>query len=135
MTYQPMRWARWLLLAVFVVFAVAAVGVLVAALRGDGPPWAFTVLWLGALGWNAYWWLGRACTEVQVDGPTLSWATPLTRGATAVRDVARIRASRMSRQLAVIELRDRRPLVVPVRYGFGALERAISAAAPGVDVD
>jgi hypothetical protein len=35
----------------------------------------------------------------------------------------------------VIELRDRRPLIVPVRYGFGALERPISAGAPGVTVE
>jgi hypothetical protein len=109
--YQPMRAARWLLVALLVA------------------------LWLAALGCNADRWLVRTCVEVRVDGPTLSWTTPLTCGTAPLHDVLRIGGSRMSRQLPVIELRDRRPLIVPVRYGFGALERAISAGAPGVTVE
>lgn len=41
----------------------------------------------------------------------------------------------MSRQLAVVELADHRPLLVPVRYGFGKLTEAIKDVAPGVVVE
>jgi hypothetical protein len=135
MTYQPMRFARWLFLVVFAAFGAAAVGLVVAVVRGDGPPLWFAVLWLAGVAWNAYWWLGRTCVQVQVDSPTLTWRTPLTGGTAALHDVLRIRSSRMSRQLAVIELRTHRPLLVPVRYGFGGLERAIAAGSPGLDLD
>ena len=37
--------------------------------------------------------------------------------------------------MAVVELRDRRPLVVPVRYGFERLTEALRAGVPGLQVD
>jgi hypothetical protein len=125
----------WLLPLVFVIFVVAAVGMIVAVLRGNGPPIAFAVFWLAAIGWNAYWWLFRTCIEVRVDGASLEWRVPLRSGAAPLTDVRRIRSSRMSRQLAVIELQGRRPLLVPVRYGFSQLETTISAGAPLAVID
>lgn len=133
--YRPMRSAHWMLPALFAVFGAAAVGLVVATARGDGPPVLFAVLWLAAYAWNAYWWLWRTCVEIRVDGPSLSWATPLRRGSLPVADVVRIRASRVSRQVALIELREGRPLLVPVRFGFGELEREVLARAPAAVVD
>lgn len=37
--------------------------------------------------------------------------------------------------MAVVELQGRRPLLVPVRYGFGQLAQAIAAAAPHASVE
>ncbi|MGY1855489.1 hypothetical protein [Modestobacter sp. SYSU DS0290] len=135
MSYRPIRNARWLIPLLFAVFGVAAVGLTIATAQGEGPPWPFLLLWLGALGWNAWWFLLRTCVELEVAGAQLQWATPLRAGAVSLLDVARIRRSRLSDQLAVIELRAGRPLLVPVRYGFAALEREIIAGAPGVAVE
>jgi hypothetical protein len=135
MTYRPMGRLGRLLPLVFVIFAVAAVGIVVAIVRGKGPPIAFAVFWLAAVGWNAYWWLFRTCIEVRVDGASLEWRAPLWPGSAALTDVRRIRKSRISRQLAVIELQGRRPLLVPVRYGFSQLEAAISGGAPLAVID
>ncbi|MQA34294.1 hypothetical protein [Modestobacter roseus] len=135
MSYRPIRGARWAFPLLFAVFAVAAVALVAATLRGDGPPLLFLLLWLGALGWNAYWFLLRVCVELRVDGPQLEWATPLRRGTVSLLDVALIRRSRLSNQLAVIELRTGRPLMVPVRYGFAAVEQEIVAGSPGVEVE
>jgi hypothetical protein len=134
--YQPLRVARWVLPVVLVVFVVLAVVFLTQAARHSGPPWWFLVLWLAAFGWNAYWWTFRICTEVRVDGGRLAWRTPLRRDEVALSDVTRVRPSRMGqRQMAGVELRDRRPLLVPVRYGFDRLVDALRAGAPGLQVD
>jgi hypothetical protein len=135
MTYRPMPLQRFLLPVVLIVFTGAAIGLIVATVRGSGPPIAFVVFWLFAFGWNAYWWGWRVCTEIVVDSVTLSWRTALLSRQAPVVDVVRVRVSRMTRQLAVIELKGRRPLLVPVRYGFGQLTQAISGAAPHATVD
>jgi hypothetical protein len=135
MIYRPMGSLGRLLPLVFVIFAVAAVGMIVAVVRGKGPPIAFAIFWLAAVAWNAYWWLFRTCIEVRVDGVSLDWRAPLRPGAAPVGDVRRIRRSRMSRQLAVIELQGRRPLLVPVRYGFAQLQNAVAAGAPQAAID
>ncbi|MGY1841438.1 MULTISPECIES: hypothetical protein [unclassified Modestobacter] len=134
-SYRPIRGARWLFPLVFAVFAVAAMWLVAATVRGDGPPLVFLLLWLGALGWNAWWFLFRISVELRVDGARLHWATPLRRGTVSLLDVALVRRSRLSPQLAVIELRTGRPLVVPVRYGFAALEREVVAGSPGAVVE
>jgi hypothetical protein len=126
---------RLLVPVLFAGFAVAAVVLVVTALRGDGLPGWFVVLWLAALGWNAYWWLFRIPQEVRVGGSTLAWSAPLRRGEVPLDDVVRLRPSRTGRQFAVVELRGRRPLVVPIRYGFAGFRNALAAGAPQAEVD
>jgi hypothetical protein len=133
--YRPVRGARWLVAAISAGLTVAAVGIVSLTARGEGPPAAFVALWLAALAWNAYWWLFRVCIEVRVEGPSVGWATPVRRGTAPLDDVVRVRPSRVSRQLAVIELRDRRALLVPVRYGYAGVEAAIRAGAPGAVIE
>ena len=135
MVYRPMPGARLYLPAIVALFVVVGVVLVVASVRGDGPPLWFLVLWLGAACWNAYWWFWRVCIEVAVEGRTLRWRTAVTQGQVPVDDVLGIGTSRASRQMAQIRLRDRRPLLVPVRYGFGGLERALTDAAPGLQVE
>ena len=137
MIYRPMgRWGRVLLVLAFVVFAAAAVWLVLTTVRGEErPPVVFTALWLAILVWNAYWWLVRICVEVRVDGATLEWSAPLRRDSAPLADVVRIRPSRAGRQLAVVEFQGRRPMLVPVRVGFSRLERAIEAGAPQVVID
>jgi hypothetical protein len=134
-TYRPTPIARFLFPLIFVVFVVVAVAVVVATARGNGPPIVFLAFWLFAFGWNAYWWSLRVALEVGVDGLTLRWRTALLGRQASVGDVVRVRPSRWNRQLAVIELQGRRPLIVPVRYGFGELTRAIGAAAPHASIE
>lgn len=135
MVYRPMGGLGRLPPLLFVVFAVAAVVLVRAVIRGEGPPVWFAVSWLAALGWQAYWLSFRVCVEVRVNDSVLEWSAPLRRGRVPLVDVTRIRASRRSRQLAAIEVLGRRPLLVPVRYGFGQLQAAIVARAPQVVVD
>jgi hypothetical protein len=135
MRYRPMPWMRRMLPLGFLLFAAVAVVIVLGASRHQGPPVGFLVFWFGALGWNAYWWLFRMCTEMKVEGPTLSWSTALRHGTAPMSDVRRMRKSRMGRQLAVIELQGRRPLLVPVRYGFSDLQNALSAGAPQAAID
>src|SRR4051812_48913336 len=134
-TYQAMPIPRVMFPVIFVVFAVVAVVLAVAPVRGAGPPVAFLVLWLFVFGWNVYWWTLRICLEVGVDGRTLNWRTGVRGGQAPVDDVTCVRPSRLNRQFAVIELQGRRPLLVPVRYGFGELTAAIAAAAPHASID
>lgn len=103
-TYRAKPIPRFLLPVVLVVGLVIGVVVVVTTTHGGGPPIAF-LAWLAALCWNVYWWGWRVCADVGVVGV-------------------------MNRQMAVVELQGRRPLLVPVRYGFGQLTQAIAAAAP-----
>ena len=137
MSYRPMgRWGGLLLILGFLAFAAGAVVLVVTtALVSDGPPAWFSALWVAALAWNAYWWLLRTCVEVRVEGSTIEWSTPLRRGNAPVAEVVRIRSTRFGRQMAVVELQGRRPLLVPVRVGFSHLERAIAAGAPQLVID
>jgi hypothetical protein len=126
---------RLLFPVILVVFASVAIALIAATVLGNGPPVAFLVLWIAAFGWNAYWWSLRICIDVAVDGVTLTWRTAVLTGSAPVGDVLRVRPSRWSRQMAVIEVQGRRPLLVPVRYGFGQLAQAIAAAAPHASVE
>lgn len=135
MTYRAMPLPRFLVSAILAVFAVVAAVMVVAAAHGSGPPVAFLAFWIAAFGWNAYWWAWRVCTEVRLDGSTLSWRTAVRSGQAPVGDVTRVRPSRWNRQMAVIALQGRRPLLVPVRHGFAELARGIAAGAPGAVVD
>ncbi|MDQ1661833.1 MAG: hypothetical protein QOJ68_1813 [Blastococcus sp.] len=135
MNYRSMPIPRFLFPVILVVFLGVAIALIAATVLGNGPPVAFLVLWIAAFGWNAYWWSLRICTEVSVDGLTLNWRTGVLSGTGSVGDVLRVRPSRWSRQMAVIEVQGRRPLLVPVRYGFGQLVQAIAAAAPHASVE
>jgi hypothetical protein len=133
--YRAMPIPRFLFPVVFVVFVGVAIALIGATVFGNGPPVAFLVLWIAAFGWNAYWWSLRICIDVAVDERTLSWRTGVLSGTAPVEDVLRVRPGRWSRQMAVIEVRGRRPLLVPVRYGFGRLAQAIAVAAPHASVE
>jgi hypothetical protein len=137
-TYQPYPGGRWLASAVALIFGLifgaASIALVVAVVRGQGPPVAFAVFWLAAVGWNAYWWLGRMCIAVDVGAANLVWRTPLRAGRASLKDVTTVRPSRLSRQFAVIEVEHRRGLVVPIRYGFGQFTDHLRAGAPQVRV-
>jgi hypothetical protein len=66
---------------VFPLLGLVGVAMLVNLLAGGvGPPAAFMFLWLGALGWNAYWFLVRFAYEIGVvDGSILRWRSVTAR--------------------------------------------------------
>jgi hypothetical protein len=135
MTYRAMPMPRRLFPTILVVFGVVAVALVVATVLGNGPPVAFLAFWLFAYAWNAYWWSLRLCTEVSVDTGVLRWRTGVLAREAPMSAVRAVRPSRWSPQFAVIELDGRRPLLVPVRYGFGRLARSIASAAPQARVE
>lgn len=132
--YRQPRLQTVLLPVGFLVFAAFAVFLVVTTVRGDGPPVWFAVLWLAALAWNAYWFLLRVCTEVEVSGGTLRWRTPLRRGSAPVSAVRAVRPSRFGSQVAVIEVDGAPTLHVMARYGLAPLVIALRDAAPHAEI-
>lgn len=128
---------RYLLIVVFAALALGAVVLVVVAVsgKGGGPPVAFIAFWIAALAWNAYWWLGRVCVEVVVDGRELRWSTTLRSAATSLSNVVRVRPFRLGGQVAIIEVREYRNVLVPVRYGFERLVQALATDAPHVSIE
>lgn len=135
MTYTPQPIFRYLVYPFFGVFVLAAVYLVVQVSRGNGPPIWFAALWIAVLVWNGYWLMWRTCVEVRVDQGTLSWRTPLTHSNSPSARITRVRKSRMSRQLAVIEIDAGDSLIVSVGYGFAALTDAIAKEAPQARID
>lgn len=112
-----MRLVRWVLPVALVVVV---------------PPRWFLVLWSGAFAWHAHWWAFQVCTEVRVEAGRLAWRTMLRSGDAPVTDVTRVRPSRWGqRQMALVEVSGRRPLLVPVRYGFERLSLVWQTPFPG----
>jgi hypothetical protein len=130
-SYRQPRYAAILPVVIVTVLAIAAVVMIV---NPGGPPVWFLVLWIAALGWNAYWYLVRFATSVEVDGGTLRWRTPLRRGSAPVTAIRRVRRQRFGSQVAVIELDGAPNVYVMVWYGFAGLVDDLRAAAPQADI-
>jgi len=73
---NPMWWIAPFNMTILVVVAVALLPV---SLVGGEPPIGFTLFWVGAVAWNAYWFLFRIGYQVEVDGQVVTWRTPLRR--------------------------------------------------------
>jgi hypothetical protein len=124
------------IVAIFVIFGIAAI-VLVTATVGDGtqsPPVAFTVLWLAALGWNAYWWLFRIAVALRIDGYVLYWNAPFRSGAIPLADLKGIRPLRLASNVEVFDHSAGRPVLVMATKGLGAFLDAVSVARPDLPV-
>jgi hypothetical protein len=133
--YRQPRAQTALLPVFFLALGAFAVFLTVTTLRGgEGPGVWFLVAFVGAWLWNAYWFLLRVCTEVEVDDRTVRWRTPLRRGSVPVGAVRSVRPSRFGSQLAVVDLDGAPSLYVIVRYGFAGLTDALRAAAPHADI-
>ena len=128
--------AKWLIVGLFVMFTVVGVALVAATLGGgwEGPPTAFVVLWLAALGWNAYWWLFRVATALWLDGDVLHWEAPLRSGAIPLSDLRAVRPMSFASNAAVFEHTTGRPVLIVVRKGFGAFLDELSAARPDLPV-
>ena len=138
MNYRAMPGGRILSRVSVLVFSLAAVAWIVAAALAPHQrafPWWIAATWLVAAGWNIYWLGFRVCNEVRVEGSTLTWWTALRRGSAQLGDVEELRPQRFGRRMAVLQLRGRPSLRIPVRYGFTALTEALRAGAPGARID
>lgn len=117
---------RWLLLLMFALFVVFAVFVVVRALaESDAPGLLFLVVWLAALGWNAYWFLWRFSYRVEVRDDLLRWMTPLRNGEVAVADVEKVRLGWLG-QTTVFQIRDREDVTVVTRKGIVEFAREVT---------
>lgn len=127
---------KWLIVALFVIFAVAGLALVAATLGegAEGPPLAFTVLWLAALAWNAYWWLFRIATAFRLDGDALHWEAPLRSGAIPLSGLGAVRPMSFASNVAVFEHTTGRPVLIIVKKGLGAFLDELSAARPDLPV-
>ncbi len=78
---------RWMVPLIFGMFAIAAIGLTAATIAGNGPPMLFTVLWVSAAVWNAYWFLWRIGFSIEVDGTTVTWRAALRRRELTLSDL------------------------------------------------
>jgi hypothetical protein len=79
-TYRLIMFRPFAFVILPVLGLVGAAMVLNFLVGGVGPPAAFIFLWLGALGWNAYWFLVRFAYEIGVVGDsTLRWRSMTVR--------------------------------------------------------
>jgi len=132
--YRPSRTMTLILPIVFTGFTVGAVIMIVAMIRGSGPPVWFGIAWLAVLGWNGYWWLLRTCTLLVVSDGQLRWRTLLRGGTVPLTDVRSVGRSRLGSQFATIQLHGTPSLQVPVHLGFARLTAALKSGAPHIDI-
>jgi hypothetical protein len=136
--YRPFPGGRLLptvVAGVFVlIFIAGAVSLVVSLVRGHGPPLWFTVLWLAAAAWNGYWWLGRIALEVRLDEGGLSWTTLVRNDHAELSEVQSVRPSRITSQVGLVALAQRRALPVPIRYRYDNLINQLRARAPHVTI-
>jgi uncharacterized membrane protein YbhN (UPF0104 family) len=132
-----MRGQRILILLMFVVFSIAAVFLVASTIGGgeDAAPVAFTLFWLFALAWNAYWWLTRIAVALILDGKTLRWEAPLRAGELSLdEDLVEVRPMRLASNVVVFVCRGRRPILVPAFKGAREFVAEISRFRPDLPV-
>jgi len=76
------------------------------------PPALFVLTWLGALGWNAYWWLFRFAIALSLESGVVRWRSVLRSGDLPVGALTAIRPGRLSRRTVIVEHTMGRPVVV-----------------------
>jgi hypothetical protein len=106
------------ILAMFAVFVVAGVLMVVAIAAGSGPPVWFAAFWLAALVWNSYWFLFRIAYQLDLTERELYWRTPFRNGSIALTDLVELRPHRFGSSIEVIQLADGAKILVMVRKGF-----------------
>ena len=121
-------WAK-LVPFLFPVFGVFAVLLIVQTAAGNAPVW-FTVLWVGVLAWNAYWFLYRLGDEIVVEGGFVSWHAPL---ATRRVPLAHLTGNRTWwTNMQSITVADERSLLVFTNLrGWNDFLATLAAADPG----
>ena len=127
---------RWLILAMFGAFVVAAIVLVGATLVGgrDSPPDGFTIFWLAAVGWNAYWWLFRIAAELRIEGSDLCWWTPLRSGRVPLAEVTEIRPWPLASNVGVFRLTTGPSVIVIATKGFRAFTDEIARIRPDLPV-
>jgi hypothetical protein len=137
MSYEPMRFGRAFLLAMFVLFAVVGVFMVVALIadESDSPPTAFTALWLLAMGWNAYWWLLRFAVRLDLDDHGyLTWTAPLRSGRLHLTDLIEVRPMRFASNVEVFVSDGHRPILTVATKGLRAFTEEIARQRPDLPV-
>lgn len=132
MRYQPMPGGKFLVLAMFGVFGVAAVFLATASLSGgDGaPPPLFTAFWLAALAWNGYWFLFRFAVRLTLHADSIIAEMPLGRRVVPVNEIVAIRPMKLASNAAVFEVSDQRPVLTLATKGFREFAAAVVAVRP-----
>jgi hypothetical protein len=134
-TYRMSLLYRWQILIAFPLFAIFAIVLVIVTVRHQqGPPLVFTLLWIAALSWNAYWFLFRLCYRIELHEDALYWWAPLRHGRRELADLRAVRPGRMGWNVAVFEATDGTTVVTLIRRGFAEFAAAVHAAAPHVSV-
>lgn len=131
-----MPFGKWFALAIFGVFAIAAIALITATLVGgdNAPPAALSVLWLCVLTWNAYWWLFRIATELRIDGPELAWSSPLRNGRVSFDQLTEIRPMRLASSVEIFKVNSGQTIIVMATKGLREFTEEISRRRPDLPV-
>jgi hypothetical protein len=134
-SYRVYAFYRIQVIAMFAVFAVVAVVLVVSLVVGaSGPPVGFSLFWIAAVTWNAYWFLLRVAYRVDLADRELRWHAPLGSGAIPLATLREIRPSRMSSNVELFEWDGGRPVIVFAMKGLRDFCAVVQAAAPHVGV-
>lgn len=118
----------------FAVFAMASVLLISETLTGNGPGVLFAVFWLGAVAWNAYWWLVRITFELELDDDHLVAKGAFRTRRIPLTNVRRLRPGKMASNMVVMEIVAEPPVLTVASKGFREFADAISIRQPDIPV-
>jgi hypothetical protein len=101
---------------------------------GHGVPVPFALFWLGALGWNAYWWLFRIVYRMRLDAGVLEWHTPVRSGQLPLAEITLIRSIALLPSVLAIRRRNGRALLILAGKGLPAFVGEAVETQPEIDV-
>jgi hypothetical protein len=134
MHYQPFAGGQNFIRLMFVGFAAFAALLIGTSVKGDGPPLVFTVFWLFALAWNAYWWLFRVANDIDLEGDSLTWSAALRTRSVPLTDLIQVRPARFSSSAMVIEVSGQRPILTLASNGVQAFASELRRRRPDLPV-
>ncbi len=92
------------------------------------------VIWLVIAAWNAYWFLWRFAYSAQVDQGMLRWRAPLHSGVFPVRQLRRIRPSRIFWNIEIMKVAGEGAVLIWAVKGFTGFASALAGQAAGLDL-
>lgn len=132
-TYQPLG-GRTGVFATYAVTSLLGLVVVVVDVWSGRLTWWLDGYLLLSVPWNAYWWLVRLTTRLDVGDDRVDWETPLRSGTIAARDLVSVRSVRFVPGVVAVRDVAGRSALVLAQKGFTACASAIGDRFPHVEV-
>jgi hypothetical protein len=133
-TYQPLG-GRTGVFATYAVTSILGLVVVVVDVLSGRLTWWFDGYLLLSVPWNAYWWLVRLTTRLDVGDDRVDWETPLRSGTIAAGDLVSVRSVRFVPGVVAVRDVAGRSVLVLAQKGFTECASAIGVRFPHVEVE